>query len=378
MKFKINVEDLANILPLLGSSVGINVKDEGSIPLTYIYASLNAGSLELITTNKEVITKFTVQVVSADSGKFLIPYRIFTDFIKTLNEGEITIDVSIPVMKIKSSSGTVRISIFDSSIFPDILDKYQEKKSITVKMSLLRNALATTSPVQAMTVTKPTLCGTYLFFKDNYLYMVATDTFRVAILKEPYEHEDEIIGVLPRDVITMLNLASKIINDDDDITLSYTSTSFYITSGDVSIIFRKIGGQYPDIMQIFNFKMNAGFLVNASVFEQAIKQVQLFSKHGLDKTTLTIDFAASIIKMSSEQVAFGDGQFSLPIEVVENSIDRALPQSLEIVINCNYILQGLRLCNTKNALIRCGSPLSPIYINRQNNENYFHMIMPMR
>lgn len=374
MKFKVDVESLANILPLLGSSVASNVKDDGSIPLTYIYASLSGNKLELITTNKEIITKVNIDVISNDIGSFLVPYRIFTDFIKTLSEGEITIDVSVPVMKIKSSSGTVRIGVFDPSIFPNILERYEERKSLVLKMSLLRSILATTSPVQAMTVTKPTLCGTYLFFKDNYIYFAATDTFRIVLIKEPYDHQDEIIGVLPRDVITILNLASKVIEDNDDITISYTSSSFYIISGNISIAFRKIAGQYPDVMQIFNFKMNASFLIDASLFEQVIKQVQLFSKHGLDKTTLTVDYAASIIKMASEQVAFGEGEFLLPIDIINNSSS----ENLDIIINCNYILQALYLCKTKNALIKCGLPTNPIYINEENNEDYFHIIMPMR
>ena len=72
MKFKVDVESLANILPLLGSSVASNVKDDGSIPLTYIYASLSGNKLELITTNKEIITKINIDVISNDIGSFLV------------------------------------------------------------------------------------------------------------------------------------------------------------------------------------------------------------------------------------------------------------------------------------------------------------------
>ena len=119
----------------------------------------------------------------------------------------------------------------------------------TLSKENLNTLLRDVSFCAATTEIKPEIASLYIYTKDDFIYAVATDSYRLAEKRIPNENGIECSLLIPQKHIGEI---LQIINEEtQDLILSINESILSISSANLTLSIHTITGQFPDYQQLF-------------------------------------------------------------------------------------------------------------------------------
>ncbi|MFH1509237.1 MAG: DNA polymerase III subunit beta [bacterium] len=366
MKFICTKENLTKALNTVAKSVGHDV----NLPvLANVLLKAEDSRLKLAATNLEIgITCYVGGKVDKE-GDITVPARLLTDYVATLPDDKVTMEVSESILRLSASHFAADIKGIEASEFP-LIPEVRGEPICSLPARELKRALSQVVFAAALDESRPELSGVFIKFEDNKMVLAATDGYRLAekTVKLAATTKEETDMIVPARTIQEI---IRILPDSDEITsLTVSENQIKVEVAEITIISRLVDGKYPDYKGIIPAEFISRTKLQAPDLANSLKASSLFAQSGIYDVHMLIDAEDGKLKLSSESAQVGSNISDVPIEV------EGKPS--EATFNYRYVLDGLNSLGTKEAVLELNSDSGPGVLRPTENDDYIYIIMPIK
>ena len=179
MKLSCLQENLSKGLGIVGRAVATRT----TLPITNNVLLTTEGSrLKLAATNLEIAISCLIGAKVEQEGAITIPARLLSEFVNSLPNDRIDLNLSERALELKCARFEARISGIDAADFPPIPQISQEV-TYQIEPEALRTAISQVVFATASEDTRPVLTGVCSELEGDTLTLAAADGFRLAVYK---------------------------------------------------------------------------------------------------------------------------------------------------------------------------------------------------
>lgn len=372
MKLSILQENLKQGLFVVSHIAGKNI----NLPiLNNIMIKAEKGDIKLISTNLEVGIIYKLRGKIEEDGVYTVDSKILADYISLLPNYKTNLIKKDDNIVIECKNFKTKIKGMSAEDYP-LIPKVESKKSFSVNIEEFKKALSQVVFAVSNNESRLELSGVLLNFNNNKLTLAATDSYRLAekeIDIKTEEMEDKKIIIPSKTLQELIRIMSGLkeggeINEEIKFYISDNQILFSVNS--TELISRLIEGQYPDYKQIIPTNKKTSCTVNRSELIRAVKASALFSKTGINDVSLDFpkDKNTLVVTSASGQT----GENTTNIEASVKGEDNG------IMVNCNYLLDGLNNINDENVVVEVVDNNTPCVLKGEKSNTYLYIIMPIK
>ncbi|PID32339.1 DNA polymerase III subunit beta [Candidatus Saccharibacteria bacterium] len=362
MKLQVTQENLHKAL----TNVSRVASTRGTLPiLSNVLLKTVDGRLSIAATNLDIaITQFIGAKVSED-GLITVPARLMQDFISSLPSGVIDMRLDESKLHIETEqyqSVINGISAEDYPVMPDIDNGQTWSVSATALKTALQQVVLAASGDEA----RPVLTGVYMHVFEGSLYVVATDSYRLAE-KKITSLKSTVSLLIPAAALQEL---MRVVGDsDDDVTVTHDDQQVLFRVGDVELVTRLIEGTYPDYRKLIPEKYSSLAEIKKSELQNITKVSSLFARENAGSVTINLDESAQAVSIRSVASQVGENIASAPAKVTGDGT---------ITLNSRYILDALHVIGDDTVRFGFNGKLEPSVIKGAKTDDYNHIVMPLK
>jgi DNA polymerase-3 subunit beta len=377
MKFSTLKENLKDGLNLVGHIAG---KNQNLPILNNIMMDIKEGEIKLITTNLEIGMIHTIRGKVEQEGEFTVGAKMISDYINLLPNKQINITKKEESIQVECENYKTKIKGQPADDFP-LIPTVDKEKGFTADVASFKKALSKVVFAVSSGESRLELSGVIFIFGKDKLTMAATDSYRLAekevdIKTESASMEGQNIIVPAKTLQELVRVLSGIKdenieeNNQEEIKFFVSDNQIMFTFKNTELVSKLIEGQYPDYKQIIPSESRTSVVVNREEFVRAVKTSSLFSKTGVND--INLDFPKGENKMVVSSTSGDTGENVVDMEANVSGEDNG------IIINYNYLLDGLSHINEENIKIEIIDNNTPCIIKPLEEKEYLYIIMPIK
>ena len=377
MKFSVDRKDFLEAL----NTVSVAASKERRPILQGVYIEANGSTLELQYNSVEVGIVAKIPCNAEESGVLVVNARDLTDFVKRLGGEAVTVsEQSFPTIKINDSQTSFTMLAMSAEDFPKVAT-VEGTRTFSINSSTLINLIERTAFATDKGDGRPIFKGCLFRVPKrsddrfgNVLYMVATNTHRIAVdfESDPTACLDyEMNCIIPAQQLVelrrRLNPREKVQVDVDDRSISFTFENLIF-------VVRLINGTFPDHTKVTDGKWLSEVKFDSGLFLDAVQRVALVAQKN-EYSAIRFNINDGVIEISASNVEDG---LSANETFIPNILDNGA--SLNISFNVKYIIDVLKIFDGAKCVMRFnnGQPLSPVRFEFADNEDYIYVVTPVR
>ncbi|NCU31147.1 DNA polymerase III subunit beta, partial [Candidatus Saccharibacteria bacterium] len=214
MKVIVTQENLNRAL----SAVSRIASSKTSLPiLSNILIKTENNRLCVIATNLEIASVYYVGAKIANEGSLTIPARLVSEFVGQLPKDNV--DLKVDGTKLLISSGNYRSTINGvvADEFPEI-PTIKPTSKIVLSATLLKQVISQTVITASHDDTRPVLTGVLCYSLDGYMYMAATDGYRLSE-RRLIKTKEDFSALIPAS--TLQEIARVITDNIEEVTMLF-------------------------------------------------------------------------------------------------------------------------------------------------------------
>lgn len=323
------------------------------------------GFIELTSTDRVVTFKGIIKTEVEGEGEFALGGEILRDYCSALPpDAELKLDVG-KKLRLSTKSHKASFQLVASRNFPQLSDVGKvdgiEISSLSFKEALSKSVFAISRDPYM-----PALQGAFLEGKDGILKIIATDGYRLSIVKVPFLLGTTGMAIVP---LGALENISKFIDDDFilRIEISETRTSFYLE--DVELHAQNISAIYPAVEKKLPKEFTSHLRLSRSALMSRLKAALPFSTRAdaLGRGYTRFEISQKGIELKCTAPELGENVSTLECSLEGEEIENLL-------LRPSYLIDVLRRLDGDEVEIKLGGNLAAVVIEE---EGLYHMMMPM-
>lgn len=376
MKFTILQQDLLPVVQAVARSVGVRA----NLPvLANVLIQTESGKLKFSATNLEVGVIKVINAQIEEEGEITVPAKTLLEVVASLVGAEITVETTGEQLRLSTIGGNASKSFkatlngISAMEFPSI--PLSSEQSLKISSKVLQRSLPQITFAAASDEGRPVLTGILTEIKDGSLQLVATDGFRLAHVKHPFEGDlkQDFKVLIPRrtfeEIVRLI--AEDLGAEDEPIELSTSENQNQVVFkiGNTQLSSRLIEGQFPSWEKIVPTKYENRTIVDRQELIKAVKLASVFAKDA--SSVIKVETGAeSGLKLSSETRELGEQQTQIEAQVEGGEI--------VIAFNSRYLIEALSAAPTTQVAIEFSGNLSPVLIKPIGEVGLEYVVMPIR
>lgn len=362
MKLQVTQENLSRAL----ATVGRIASGRNTLPiLSNVLLSTVDNRLRIAATNLEVAMTETIGAKVSSEGSITVPARLFSDLVNNIPEGVVTLELSENKLLVVTDQYESVINGVSAEEFP-VMPALKSGKSLTIPGGVLKKSLQQVISAASADDARPVLTGAYLHSHEGQLYLVATDSYRLA----------EKIVQPCKDIVSLLIPASSLhdilrsLQDDaTDVFVAYDEQQVRFSVGDVELITRLIDGNYPDYRKLIPASFKTKATIKRSDFANITKVSSLFAREAAGSVTIKLDDENNAVSIRSVASQLGENTARA---------DAKIEGSGDVTLNSRYLLDGLGVLSGDQITFSINGKLDPVVLRDPEDKGYTHVIMPVK
>ncbi len=366
MKLSLTQENLSRAL----ASVGRVVSSRSTLPvLSNVLLSSDGNRLRLSATNLELGINYWIGAKIDEQGSLTVPARLFAEFVASLPHGNIELEGTETNLTIKTPNYESRINGIAADEFPTI-PAVTNEPILRISAAEFRDALAQVIVAASLDEARPVLAGVYLHTEDDKLFLVATDSYRLAEKQlELPQGIGELSVIVP--IRTMQELVRLLNEVEAELELYLDENQVMFRIGDIEVVSRLIEGQFPPYRQIVPQSAATSFDIDTAEFIRITKVAALFARESAGSIRLEIRSEGQINIVSSDSEVGGTTS-SAECEVSG--------EDAEISLNARYLQDALSVVKYPRVTFAMSGKQNACVISPADDESadYIHIVMPLR
>jgi len=356
-------DELASKLALAGRAAS----SKSTIPvLGQVLLTAQDGAVELSATDMELSLRVPVDATIGETGSVVVP-RLATDIVRTLADGQVELEhrANEGVVSVSGGQSSFTLNCLQASEFPQL--PADEGEGITMPIEPFVQTADRVARAASRDDTRPVLTGVLVRIGPDGITMVATDSYRLAVMQTqlesgPAETREAIIPARALQEVGRLATAMKA----TEIEIVITENQAIFRIGGARLISRLIDGQFPDYRQLVPDQFEHEVVFDRAELGAVLSRIGVLAQRSAP-IRLAFDQGQVTVSAVSEQL--GEGHESLPITFQG--------EQFEIGFNAEFLRDGVD--NVSGDELRLGliSPLRPGLL-RGADDGYRYLLMPIR
>lgn len=364
MKIIVNGTDLSNAV--MKVSKAISLKTTNAV-LEGIKLSVKGDTLILTATDMEIAIEKTIRCDTFMEGDTVVPGRIFTEFVKKLeNEDQVEMTtVENGNIKISYGSSEVFFSTLSADDFPSIRKDLREK-SFSLLQKDFKDVIGKTAFSCSTDESRPILKGCLFDIENGELTVVALDGFRLAVAKKKVKAASSDFKVIipARALGEITRLLEK---DEEEITFVSEDNNFMIEIEGTVFVTRLLEGDYINYKQI---------IPNDFLTTVRVGRANLLNS--LERATIVAKESKNLVKLDIKENYVNVFAQSESGNVNENVLINMEGKDLKIAFNSKYLCDALKATGDEFVNMYFTSAISPCIIRPYSGDEYLYLILPIR
>ena len=235
--------------------------------------------LTLYATDKDLAIERTIEANVIVGGVFLVPGKIFGDYIRNIAENGSDISLELTEdnrLLVSSANSECNIGILDAAEYPET-ESVSDRNYFAITESNLRDIINNVIFAVATDDSRPMLKGVFFEACEYTLTAVATDGYRFALSKKVLEERvQNISATIPSRSLSEL---SKLLSDSENVLKVYIEDNYMlICMEDTKLLTRLLAGQYIKYDNIVPREFLSTLYVNKETFERALNTASIMSR----------------------------------------------------------------------------------------------------
>ncbi len=362
MKLQVTQANLAKAL----ASVARIANSRNSLPiLSNVLIKVVDNRLSIAATNLDIAITHYVGAKVEKSGAITVPARLTQDFISSLPDGVLDLELTDNKLSFTTDKYQSSINGTPAEDYP-VMPTISKGTKWSVDSKLFKKALQQVIFAASSDETRPVLTGVYIHSLKSELYMVATDSYRLAE-KKLQKTDNEVKLLVPATALQdMLRIMD---GTEEDIKITHDEQQVSFVVGDVNLVTRLIDGNYPDYRRLIPSKFETTASLKKDDFVNITKVSSLFARESAGSITLNVDSKTKQVSIHSVASQLGENTASAVAEIVGGG---------EVTLNSRYLLDGLGGIDGDQIEFCFNGKLEPCVIKAKGATDYTHIVMPLR
>lgn len=365
MELTLTQENFAKAL----SAVGRVASTKTQLPiLSNILLRTDGNRLLVAATNLEIATTQYIGAKIIKPGAITVPARLITDFVSSLPKSTIELKVVGENIHIKSGKYQSVINGVIADDFPE-LPTINEKDSVTYAINTeeFKQAVSQTIITASSDATRPILTGVYWHSHEGWLYLAATDGYRLSE-RRLVETKSEIAAIIP--TTTLQEVLRTITDEPETIDILFDESQVRFRVNEAEVISRLIDGNFPNYRQLVPEKSDVVAIMDKTEFSRVTKVSGLFARESGGSVTVTVDSDKQAVSLHSIASELGENTSELDAKITGDG---------QTTLNSRYLTEALGVIDASEISFGFSGKLSPIILkSTAKNTNYYHIIMPLK
>ena len=338
--------------------------------LNNILLSAKGGVLKLSSTNLEMAISSVVRGKVEEEGDFTVEARLLSDYVNLLPASQkLELEVKDQELKVTSEDSSGAIKGLPAEDFP-VIPEVEKKNPLTISSANLKNAINKVVFAASPDDSRPELNGVLFKVDGDYLFVVATDSYRLAERRVALKNKapENIKVIIPLRPLQELN---RILEDSDaEVQVYITENQILFVVDEIQLISRLIDGAYPDYEQIIPANLTTKVNFATQELTTVIKRASLFSQTKVNDIKLDCKVAKQELIISSTNAQKGENTTHLRVQLEgdDNSI----------IFNHRYLLDGLNALGAKEAQLQIIDSNNPAILKSTDDHDYLYLVMPIK
>ena len=372
MKFSVGKDDIAERAALasrITSSSG-----GGLFVLTGTHIAADKDGVVFTGSDLDQTVRARIAADVEEPGVAVLPARLFTDIIRSLPAGPVTIATNDDEVAVSSGRANFSIRALPAADYPKLGDETDELgEAVELPAADLTAAFHQVARAASNDDARPILTGVRFEATKEGLRLVATDSYRLALRDiagvKMLESEQSII-VPARG----LNEAARLMRGHEKVMIQMGERHIVFAVEDdtqrTQLSCRLIAGDFPAYAPLVDGKDNYRMAVDASELAEVTKRLDMIAKGANAPVRMTVHADRADMTATSHDV--GSGAESIDVDFNGET------EGLEVAYNPTYLLDGLDAINGETAELWDMDPFKPSLMKSPDDPAFIYLIMPVR
>jgi len=369
VKLSVMQENLARGLSVVSRAVS----NRSTLPvLANVLLKTEDAGLKLTATNLEIGITYWVPGKIDTDGATTVPAKLLTDLVNSLPGGD-RVDLELQagdLLDLRCGRFQTHIKGIDADEFPAI-GAAGERPTTRIAQNVLRQALAETTFAAASDEARPILTGVLAKFEGDQLTLAAADNYRIAVKTIAIlDAVPETSVVIPARALNELARILADVDDPVDVVLAAGKNQILFHLDGIDLVSRLIDGQFPNYQQVVPTSHTTRAVLDREELLRAVRPAALIAHESANIVKLQVgaDGEAGITVSANAEVGDHVGQVEAAVE----------GDGTTIAFNARYLADVLTNVGADQFGLELNGPLSPGVFKPIGDDQYIHVVMPVR
>ncbi|MCD8309167.1 MAG: DNA polymerase III subunit beta [Clostridia bacterium] len=322
-------------------------------------------SLTLLATDGEISIQKSIKAEVLEEGEICVPGKYFNDFIKKLENAQITLIADGGRMEIKYDDSQTSMQVLSAEDFPKVSTDLNENR-FTMKSEDLKRVISSTSFCCAADDSRPNLKGCQFIIEEKSVCVTALDGFRLATCTAPIiSSTGDMEIICPA---RTLNEIEKMIPSEGETEIFIQKGMILVSVDDTVLTSRLYGGDFIKKENIIPKAFSTTVTVDKVALLSSIQRAAILVRS--DKNNLIIfDISSGMIEVSSNSDI---GNVQEPVKAQTEGKD------IRIAMNSKFIEDAVSSLEEDEVVLSFNSGIQPFICNNKENKDILYLILPVR
>ena len=331
-------------------------------------SSKTKNTLTIKSTNIDLGIEILIPAKVEEEGMVAVPSQILNSFLGSLMDEETNIKLVTDQNNLKiitmRSSGVIKTMLADD--FPTI-PQLPSENSFTLNANEFTKGLKSVWYSSSISSIKPELSSVCVFCDEEFVFFVATDSFRLAEKKIKIKKSKDFGQILiPYKNIPDIIRTLEGIDDEIEVSLDKNQISFKYSG--IYLISRVVDGTFPDYKQIIPKTSTTEITVLKQDLINTLKLSNVFSDK-FNQINLKIDSVSKKCEIRTKNNDIGENVSNIDCVIKGDSV--------EINFNYKYIIDCFQSIDSDSVTIYFNGLNKPIVIIPVSDTSFRYLVMPM-
>jgi len=361
MKVKVSKEILLSAI----QTVQNVVSSKATLPiLSNILIDVKNGSLRMNATDLDIGISCEIPVEIIEEGAITIPAKRFSDIIKEMPSG----DISIHAKKnnhidIEGVNCRFKLNGLPKEEFPKF-PEFKDKENVQLDQKLLKNMFTLTSFAVSHEESRYILNGVLLEISEDQIRLVATDGRRLAKIEKKLTTpvKKDISVIIPTKAVQEINRNLK---DEGYVSFVVGLNQVLFNIGGILIATRVIEGEFPNYSQVIPKPTKNRIKMNTDEFLSSIRRANLLATPDFQAVKFEVFSNKMVVSKTTPDI--GESREEIPIEY-------GGPEMI-VGFNPHFLIDFLKNINDESIDMELTGSDKPAVMRL---DDYLYLALPMR
>lgn len=318
----------------------------------------------------DLIIEERVPVAGLEDGACVVPARLTTDIVRSLDPGAVTLEADDDEAQVVSGRSQFGVRTYPVDDFPRLPPV--EEEGTTLDGAQLGEAIRQVARAASSDDLRPSFTGVLMSGEETNLRLVATDSYRLALRDVP--------GSAGLAAGSRVIVPAKALNELQRLltgTGEGTERQVRFSAGEVFARFelgstrlttRLIKGDFPEYRHLIPSSYPNRLVVAKEAFLDALRRMRLLVKD--TTTSVRVKMGPDGIQLSAVSQEVGHAS-----EDLEAKYDGA---ELTVAFNPSYLMDGVEAVPEDEVLVETIDEAKPAMVRSVEDQQYRYLLMPVR